>query len=87
MTTKAPSSVKPAPDQILEKTAYACVAGIPTSEPHGQDRLGYSLCLWLKHRRDPLEVVIKTSGVRFLVEEEEVVRRIKDALKEHGISA
>ena len=86
MTTKTPSSVKPAPEQTLEKTAYACAAEIPTNEPHGQDRLGYNLYLWLKNRRDSLETVVKTSGVPFLIPEGEVIQRITNALKQRGIA-
>jgi hypothetical protein len=86
MTTKTPSAVRPAPDQTLETIAYACAAGIPTAEPHGQDRLGFSLFLWIKGRRDPLETAVRAAGVRFLIKEEEALRRIKDALKNHGVS-
>jgi hypothetical protein len=85
MTTKPPSPVKPAAGESLESIAYACVASIPTVEPHEQDRLGYSLWLWLKHRRDPLEVALKASRVRLKIGEEEALARIQESLKGHGI--
>ncbi len=47
MTTKAPSSVQPGPDQSLEKVAYESVKNIPTVEPHDQDRLGFNVWRWL----------------------------------------
>jgi hypothetical protein len=86
MTTKAPSPVKPASDQTLEKIAYASVAGIPTVEPHDQDRLGYNIWVWLKYRRDPLEFAVRTSRSRLLISEEEAVRRIRDHLSQQGIA-
>lgn len=86
MTTKAPSPVKPATDQSLEKIAYASVAGIPTAEPHDQDRLGYNIWVWLKHRRDPLEFAVRTARARLLVSEEEAVRKIRDHLSQQGVA-
>jgi hypothetical protein len=86
MTTKAPSPVKPASDQGLEKIAYGSVAGIPTVEPHDQDRLGYNIWVWLKYRRDPLEFAVRTSRARLLISEEEAVRRIRDHLSQQGVA-
>jgi hypothetical protein len=87
MTTKSPAAVRTASADSLEHLAYACVAGIPTVEPHDADRLGYSIWLWLKNRRDPLAAAVHTAGARFLIPEEEALRRITDALKERGIEA
>lgn len=86
MTTKAPSTVRPAPEATLEKIAYSCVDGIPTVEPHDLDRLGYNIWLWLKHRRDPLEVAVKTAGARFLISDTEVLERIRGRLQASGIA-
>jgi hypothetical protein len=85
MTTKAPSSVKPAPDTSVEKIAYACVEGIPAKEPHDVDRLGYNVWRWITMRKDPLEIAVRSAGARLLISEEEAVRRITAKLREHGI--
>jgi hypothetical protein len=85
MTTKPPSTVYPAPEGTLEQIAYASVKGVPTVEPHEQDRLGYSLWHWLKHRRDPLEVVVKTARARLMISEEEALQRIRTGLQAQGI--
>ena len=87
MTTKAPSSIKAAPDKSLERIAYACVANIPTVEPHDQDRLGYNVWRWLAYKRDSLELAIKSAGVRVLVSEEEAIQRIRENLRQHGVEA
>ena len=86
MTTKAPSPVKRVTGDTLERAAYASVEGIPTREPHDLDRLGYNIWLWLKHRRDPLEIVVKTSCARLQIGEEEAVQRIRQKLQEQGIA-
>ncbi|MBM2846213.1 MAG: hypothetical protein HW407_1525 [Bacteroidetes bacterium] len=86
MTTKAPSIVKPAPGDSLEHIAYASVKNIPTVEPHDQDRLGYNIWRWLKYRRDPLEFAVKTSGSRLLISEEETVRKVRENLKQLGVT-
>jgi len=85
MTTKPPSSVRKAQENTLEQTAYACVAGIPASDPHDLDRLGYNIWLWLKQRRDPLEMAVKTAGARLLISEDEAVQRIRTKLQEQGV--
>jgi hypothetical protein len=85
MTTKPPSKVHLAPDNSTEKIAYASVAGIPAVEPNDQVRLGYSIWLWLTHRRDPLEVAVKTAGARLLISEEEAMQRIRQSLQAQGI--
>ena len=86
MTTKAPSHVKPAPGQSLEHVAYASVRNIPTVEPHDQDRLGYNVWRWLKHRRDPLEIAVRTSGSRLLISEDEAIRKIRESLQQQGVT-
>jgi hypothetical protein len=69
----------------METIAYESVAGIPTVEPHDLDRLGYTLWLWLKQRKDPLETAVHTAGARFLIPEHEAVERIRERLKAKGI--
>jgi hypothetical protein len=86
MTTKAPSSVKPAPEQTIENLAYASVRNIPTVEPHDQDRLGYNVWRWLKLKRDPLEVAVKSAGARLLIPEAEAIEKIRENLKQLGAS-
>jgi hypothetical protein len=85
MTTKPPSQVHPAPEESLERIAYASVSGVPTVEPHDQDRLGYVVYLWLKHRRDPLDVAVKTAVARLLISEEEALQRIRASLQTQGV--
>ncbi len=85
MTTKAPSSVRPAPEHALEKIAYASVASIPTLEPHDRDRLGYNVWRWLTLRRDTLEIAVKIAGARLLITEEEALQQIRENLRKQGI--
>jgi hypothetical protein len=85
MTTKAPSAVKPAPSGSLEKLAYDSVAGILVEHPHDLDRLGFNLYQWLIHRRDPLEIVVRSAGVHLRISEEEAVQRIREQLSAHGV--
>jgi hypothetical protein len=84
MTTKAPSSVKKASEDTLEKTAYASVAGIPAQDQHDLDRLAYGVWLWLATKRDSLEHAVRSAGVRLQVSEEEAVRRIRESLQQQG---
>lgn len=85
MTTKAPSSIKPAPDQAAEKTAYAAVADIPVADPHDRDRLGYCVWLWLSQRRDTLEEAIHNAGARLKIDESEAVKQIRAKLEQQGV--
>jgi hypothetical protein len=85
MTTKAPSTVRPTTESTLEKTAYAAVAGIPTSEPHDQDRLGYSVWRFLHSRRDSLEQAVHNAGARLLISEAEALEKIRASLKQQGV--
>jgi len=85
MTTKTPSSIRPAPESALEKIAYASVASIPTVEPHDQDRLGYNVWRWLTLKRDTLEIAVKTAGARLLISEEEALQKIRESLRQQGI--
>jgi len=86
MTTKPPSAVEPAPEESLAKIAHGSVEGIPAVDSHELDRLGYSIWLWLKYQRDPLEIAVRTTRARLLISEEEAVQRITAALRSHGIS-
>ncbi len=85
MTTKAPSSVKPAHENAIEHLAYASVASIPTVEPHDRDRLGYNVWRWLTLRRDPLDIAVKSAGARLKISDEEAIQRIKEHLQKNGI--
>ena len=85
MTTKTPSTVRPASERALEKVAYASVASIPTVEPHDRDRLGYSVWRWLTLKRDTLEIAVKTAGARLLMSEEEAMQRIRESLRQQGV--
>jgi hypothetical protein len=85
MATKAPSKVKPSPDSVLEKIAYAAVANIPTVEPHDQDRLGYNVWKWLNEKRDSLEQSIHNAGSRLLISEEEAIGKIRASLRAQGV--
>jgi hypothetical protein len=86
MTTKAPSPVRPAETSALETIAYQSVAGIPVADPHDRERLGYNVWRALSTKRESLEVVLRTSGVRFTITLDEAVRRIREELKSRGIS-
>jgi hypothetical protein len=86
MTTKPPPPVQPQTGDTLETLAYASVAGIPTAEPHDQDRLGYNVWRWLSARRDPLEVAVRSAGARLLISEADALERIRTKLREAGIT-
>jgi hypothetical protein len=86
MTTKAPSTVAPALEKALEKIAYASVKNIPTVEPHDQDRLGYNVWRWLSLKRDPLEIAVKSAGARLLISEAEAIEKIRENLKQLGVT-
>lgn len=86
MTTKPPSAVEPAPAESLEGVAYGIVEGLPASDPHDLDRLGYALWLWLKNRKDPLEAALKNAGARLMIDEAEALERISAKLAEKGIT-
>jgi|OpeIllAssembly_1097287.scaffolds.fasta_scaffold2323407_2 hypothetical protein len=85
MTTKPPSPVQPAPENALERIAYASVKDIPTVDPHDRDRLGYNVWRWLKFRKDPLDLAVRTAGARMLVGEAEALEKIRASLREQGI--
>jgi hypothetical protein len=86
MTTKAPSSIRPASEQSQEAIAYASVKAIPTVEPHDQDRLGYNVWRWLTMRKDSLESAVRSAGSRMLISEEEAIQRIRESLKQRGVA-
>ena len=85
MTTKAPSAVKPAPAESLERIAYGCVAGLPATEPHDLDRLAYYMYVWLGNRLDPLDVVLRNAGVKLQISDQEALERIRQYLTAHGV--
>jgi hypothetical protein len=86
MTTKAPSPVKAGAEESLEKLAYGSVAGIPMADPHDRDRLGYTVWMWLKYRRDSLEQAFKTADARLLVSDEEALERIRQYVTAHAVT-
>jgi hypothetical protein len=85
MTTKPAAKIQPAQEGSAESIAYASIEGIPTADPHDRDRLGFNLFLWLTQRRDPLDIAVRTAGVRFLISEEEALRRIREGLTARGV--
>jgi hypothetical protein len=85
MTTKPASQVQPAAEKSLEQIAYSSVSGIPTVEPHDRDRLGYSVWLWLKFRKDPLRAVVRNANARLQIPENEAIRRIRERLQDLGV--
>ena len=86
MTTKAPSPVKEFPAESLEKIAYSSVSTVPTQEPNDRNRLGYHVWQWLLDRQDTLENVIKVSGARKHISDEETVKIITESLKQQGVT-
>ena len=84
MTTKPPSAVQSAPEDSLETIAYRSVRGIPAEDPHDVDRLGYNVWIWMRYRKDPLELAIANAGARLQVSTEEAVRRIRESLTAAG---
>ena len=85
MTTKPPSKVLPASEDSLEAIAHKSVSGLPAEDPHDLDRLGFNIWLWMKSRRDPLEVAGNNAGARLQVSTEEALRRIRENLRAAGI--
>jgi hypothetical protein len=85
MTTKAPPTVTPAPEQSMEKIAYSSVSSIPTVEPNDRNRLGYHIWLWLTKKEGTLEEAVKVSAARTLIPQSEVIRIIREKLREQGV--
>lgn len=85
MSTKAAASVAEFPADALEKIAYTAVADIPTQEFNDLNRLGYNVWMWLVDRKGSLEQAIRFAGCRTTVPLEEIVRIVKERLKEKGI--
>jgi hypothetical protein len=56
------------------------------ADPHDQDRLGYTVWMWLKHRRDSLEQAVRTANARLLISDEEALKRIRQHLTSHGVT-
>ena len=87
MTTKPPSPVHPAGATSLETIAYASVSAIPVVEPHDRDRLGYNIWRMVTTKKDSLEFTVRSAGARLLISEEEAVGKIREFLREKGITA
>jgi hypothetical protein len=85
MTTKPPPSAIPAPPESIEKIAYNSVSTIPTQEPNDQYRLGYHVWLWLTQQEGTLEEAVRVSTARILIPQDEVLKIIKEKLREQGI--
>ncbi len=85
MSTKPPSSVHEYPADSLEKIAYESVQSIPTQEPNDRYRLGFHVWAWLKERKGPLADVLRISGSRILVSNEEALKTIETHLNAKGI--
>ncbi len=85
MTTKAPSPVAESPADSLEKIAATVVADIQTQEPNDRNRLAYNIWMWLVDRKGTIEQAIRYSGTRTQVPEPEIVRIVKQRLREKGI--
>jgi hypothetical protein len=86
MTTKAPSQVKPTEATALEAIAYQSVAGIPVADPRDRDRLGYNVWRALTSKREPLELALRSSGVRFTNGLDDAVKKIREDLKSRGVT-
>ena len=86
MTTVAPSKVKEFSATSLEKIAYKSVETILTREPNDQHRLGYCIWKFLSERQGTFEEAIHTAGARILIPESDVVRIVKESLKQSGIA-
>lgn len=85
MTTKPPSPVAEFPADSLEKIASAVVEDIQTQEPNDRNRLAYNIWMWLADRKGTIEQAIRFSGTRTQVPEAEIVRIVKQRLREKGI--
>jgi hypothetical protein len=86
MTTKAPSTVKPAEASALEAIAYQSVAGIPVADQRDRDRLGYTVWRALTSKREPLEVALRSARVRFTIGFDDAVKKIREELKSRGVA-
>ena len=86
MSTKPPPSTAPFPADSLETIAYAAAHGIPAREPNDQNRLGYSVWVWLKERKGTLEEAVLNSGVRTELSIPEISSRIREQLTKNGVT-
>lgn len=86
MTTKPPSKIKLFPDDSLEKIAYQSVESIPTAEPNDAYRLAYNVYQCLLKKDITLREAVKIAGARLLISEDDVYNRVKEFLKEKGIT-
>lgn len=85
MTTIAPPKIKEFDPSTIEKIAYNSVKSIPTREPNDQNRLGYSVWIFLTEKRGTVELAVRNSGSRLLIPEQEAVAIIKKELKNSGV--
>jgi hypothetical protein len=69
----------------MEHVAYASVKGVPTADPHDQDRLGFNVWRWLMFRKDSLEEAVRSAGARILIPEQEALSKIREVLSQQGI--
>lgn len=86
MTTKPPSKVKLFPEESLEKIAYQSVENIPALEPNDAYRLAYHIYQYLEKKHITLQEVIKVSGARLLISEEDAYKRIREFLESKGFN-
>jgi hypothetical protein len=85
MTTKPPSTVRPALASSNEAVAYASVQDIMTVDPHDRDRLAYNVWRWLTTRKDSLEMAVRSAGARLVGSEAEAIQKIRQNLQKQGI--
>lgn len=86
MTTNPPPKVSHYPSESIENIAYSSVQEIPTREPNDQNRLGYYVWRWLVEKSGTLEQAVRNSGSHTLIPYEEVIRIVKENLRQRGIS-
>ena len=87
MTTKSPSAVQEFSPDTLEKIAYESVSDIPTEEPNDRNRLAFHIWRWLATKKGTLEESVAESGARLLVQRQEALKTIREALAKHNIAS
>ena len=85
MTTKPPSTIRPAPVSSYEAIAYASVQDIMAVDPHDRDRLAYNVWRWLTTRKDSLEMAVRSASARLHGSEAEAIQKIRQYLQNQGI--
>ena len=81
MTTDA----NPASTKDFEKIAYEVVASIPTLEKNDNIRLGYHVYMLLIGKIESVEEAVKVSNPRSEMSKSEMIKIIKENLKNSGI--